>query len=818
MTHQSAAGSSFPQEWWRVTLASIGDGVIATDAQGRVAFLNPVAQSLTGWTEAEAEGHPLEEVFVIINETTRSKVENPVAKVFQIGQIIGLGNHTVLISRDGREIPIDDSAAPIRDESDQLVGVVLIFRDITERRRTELAQSYLAAIVESSDDAIIGKTLESVITSWNRGAERMFGYMTAEAIGQQIYLIIPPERHEEEAQILEKLKRGERIDHYQTVRRRKDGTLLDVSLTISPIKDRDGHIIGASKIARDITAQKKTEEEIERRYRDGMKLTKTSRALVGIHDFDEVTEVVCRTARELTGADGATFVLRESKRVRYAAENTVAPLWKGQDFPIEQCLSGWTMLHGEAAVIEDIYADQRIPHDAYRQTFVQSLVMMPVGPGTPVAAIGVYWAYKHKASAYEVELLQSLASVADLALVGVRAYDETRRARIRAEQASRLKDEFLATVSHELRNPLNTMLGWVRLLQAGSLGEKQAQQAIETIERSVQVQTLLIDDLLDVSRIITGKLRLDVRPVMVASVVESAITSVTSMAEAKGVRLQSVLDPQAGPVSGDPGRLQQIVWNLLSNAIKFTPRSGRVQIRVERINSHIEIIVSDTGQGISPEFMPHVFDRFRQAEGGTTRQYGGLGLGLAIVRHLVELHGGQVTADSPGEGQGATFTVQLPLMVIHPRQDKEERVHPRAETKGALALDYLPNLEGVKVLVIDDELDTRNLLRTVLEQCGAEVREAGSAEQGLREAKEWRPSIVVSDIGMPDEDGYQFMEKFREWERDRGGWTPAVALTAYARAGDRLRALATGYQVHVAKPIEPVELALVVASQLGRGS
>jgi CheY-like chemotaxis protein len=270
-------------------------------------------------------------------------------------------------------------------------------------------------------------------------------------------------------------------------------------------------------------------------------------------------------------------------------------------------------------------------------------------------------------------------------------------------------------------------------------------------------------------------------------------------------------------VSGDVARLQQVVWNLLSNGIKFTPRDGRVQIRLERINSHLEVTVSDTGQGISPEFLPYVFDRFRQAEGGTTRQYGGLGLGLAIVRQIVELHGGKVTADSPGEDKGSTFVVRLPLMVVHARQHAEERVHPTARTKAILALENPPNLEGAMVLLIDDDPDTRKVLRKILEQCSAEVRDASSAEEGLSEAKRCKPSIVVSDIGMPREDGYQFIQKFRAWERQTGTWTPAVALTAYARAEDRVRALAAGYQIHVAKPIEPVEFALVVAGQLGRG-
>jgi len=390
------------------------------------------------------------------------------------------------------------------------------------------------------------------------------------------------------------------------------------------------------------------------------------------------------------------------------------------------------------------------------------------------------------------------------------------QAREQAEETSRLKDDFLATISHELRTPLSVIVGWSSLLRQKMLPPAETEQALEIIARNAKTQASLIEDLLDVSRIVTGKLRLDVRPVMLASVVESAMASLRPAAEAKGVRVQQAIDPNAGPVAGDPGRLQQIVWNLLSNAIKFTPRGGRVQLCLQRINSQVEITVSDTGTGIARDFLPHVFDRFRQQETGTTKRHGGIGLGLAIVRHLVELHGGVVGADSDGEGYGATFTVRLPLMVVHDRQDTEERLHPAAITKVATVVEHEPTLVGIKVLIIDDEPDTRKLLRRVLERYGADVRDAGSAAGGLAEAKEWRPSIVVSDIGMPIHDGYEFIRTFREWEREVGTWTPAVALTAYARSEDRVRALSAGFQIHVPKPIDPIEFALVIAGQLGR--
>jgi PAS domain S-box-containing protein len=647
-------------EWLRVTLASIGDAVISTDGEGRVTFMNGVAESLTGWREVEALRQPLSEVFHIINEQSRQLVDNPVEKVLQEGRVVGLANHTILIAKDGTERPIDDSAAPIRDDDGQIIGVVLVFHDIAGRTQAEQARAHLAAIVESSDDAIISKNLYSIITSWNKGAEKLFGYTATEAIGQSITMLMPPQYVNEEPQILEKIRRGEIIDHYETVRQRKDGTTLDISLTVSPIRDEAGNIIGASKIARDITGQKRAQAERE----------------------------------------------------------------------------------------------------------------------------------------------QLLAS--------------EQEARRQSEAANRMKDEFLATVSHELRTPLNAMLGWSRLLSGGSLDHETAARGLKSIEQNAKAQSQLIEDLLDVSRIISGKFRLKAQPLEIALVIEAAIDSVRPTADAKGVRLQVVLDPDAGPVSGDAGRLQQVVWNLLANAIKFTPKEGRVQVRLTQINSHIELEVSDTGQGIACEFLPYVFDRFRQADGSISRPHGGLGLGLAIVRHIVELHGGSVIADSPGKDQGATFTIRLPLMVAHTKARSEGRAHPRVDDEVALHFQSSRTLDGVKILIVDDEPESLLLLSTMLTQSGAYIKTAASAEEGFTQVKEWKPDVIVSDIGLPGEDGYSFMKRVKTWTRQAGVWIPAVALTAYARTEDRMKALASGYQIHVPKPVEPAELITVLVSLVER--
>lgn len=383
-----------------------------------------------------------------------------------------------------------------------------------------------------------------------------------------------------------------------------------------------------------------------------------------------------------------------------------------------------------------------------------------------------------------------------------------------AETASRAKDDFLANVSHELRTPLTPILGFARMLRSGQLDARAAERALESIERNAELQSHLIEDILDFARIIAGKLRLDVQPIDPAVVVEAALDVVRAAAVARDVRLQSVLDPVAGPIAGDANRLQQIVWNLLTNAIKFTPKGGRVQVRLERINSHIEITVSDTGEGISPEFLPFVFDRFRQADNSNTRRHGGLGLGLSIVRQLVEMHGGTVHVSSGGLEQGTTFTVKLPRMIIHdPHLLKEDATRRRPiASHEAVEFSCPPELTGLRVLAIDDEMDARELLAVVLKSCGSEVTTVATAGEAIAAVKRLRPDILISDIEMPGEDGYSLIRNVRALTREEGGQTPAIALTAHARLEDRLRALSAGYQMHVAKPVEPAELVVVIAS------
>jgi PAS domain S-box-containing protein len=394
-----------------------------------------------------------------------------------------------------------------------------------------------------------------------------------------------------------------------------------------------------------------------------------------------------------------------------------------------------------------------------------------------------------------------------------RLLESEQEARRRAEDANLLKDEFLATISHELRTPLNSINGWAQLLRTGGLNGEEVARALETIERSARSLNQIINDLLDVSRIITGKMRLDVGPVLLGSIINAAVDTVRPAADTKEIRLSVLIDSSAEVVSGDAGRLRQVVWNLLSNAIKFAPLGGWVQVRLERLNSYVEITVADNGQGIKPEFLPYVFDRFRQEEGGASRRQGGLGLGLAIVRHLVELHGGTVRAESAGTGQGASFTVALPVAPARAVSPKERS---DTATRISLSLENLPSLAGVRVLLVDDDADGRELVTRMLALSGAEVCTAGSTAEALAALDEWRPDVLISDIGMPGEDGYVLIKKLRALPAERGGRIPALALTAYAGLQDRLRALSAGYQSHVPKPVEQAELVAVLASLTNR--
>lgn len=647
--------------------------------------------------------------------------------------------------------------------------------EINNLRSPELAQYWLAAIIESADDAIISKTLEGIITSWNKGAERIFGYTADEVIGKPVTILIPEGHEDEEPKILGRLRAGNRIEHYETVRVRKDGKFIDISLTVSPIRGPKGEIVGASKIARDITEQKRARKELDE-ANARLKLALDASRL-GDWSWDAKTDVV-------TLSDTAERILNVPPDSQITRSQMLTIVHEEDREYMNAAVDKALAEHGDYEV------EYRIPRKDGSETWVS-------GRGRGL----------HAEDGTMTGMLGFVQDITIRKTVEV----ETDRLYRQAEESSRLKEEFLATISHELRTPLSAILGWARMLRLGQLSEEHTAKALDTIERNARAQAQLVDDLLDVSRIMTGKLRMDVRPSDPNTFIDAAVDAVRPAAEAKGVRVQKVIDTGAVSIPGDPVRLQQVVWNLLSNAIKFTPRGGRVQIRSERVNSHLEIVVSDTGQGITPDFLPHVFDRFRQADQKASRQHGGMGLGLAIVRHLVELHGGTVSATSEGEGKGATFTVMLPITPVYQIDSSGGRVHPAAR-------DLLPpdegtdRLDGLNILVVDDEPDTRELLKQGLEYCGAKVRVAGSANEAVDELVVSVPDILISDVGMPGIDGYDLIRQIRELPRERGGKVAAIALTAYTRTEDRLQALRAGYDMHVPKPVELAELVAVAVS------
>nr|MDQ3349971.1 PAS domain S-box protein [Acidobacteriota bacterium] len=697
----------------------------------------------------------------------------------------------------------------------------------------------LAAIVESSADAIMSTTLDSIIQTWNEGAERIFGYTADEVIGRPITILMPPDRVSEEAMILERLKRGEHIDYYETARMRKDGTLLDISLSFSPIRDADGTVIRASRIARDITARKRMEQALHDETRLLELLNKTGQLIGSQLDLRELVQSVTDAATELSGAKfGAFFynvVDAASGEALVLYTLSGAPREAFEKFGLPRATSIFhPTFHNEGVVrSDDITKDPRYgqmgPHQGMPAGHlpVRSYLAVSVVSRSGEVIGGLFFGHPEPGVFTErtERLIVGVAGQAAVAIDNARLYERVARAaeerekllnaersaRAEAERAGLMKDEFLATLSHELRTPLNAILGWAQILLPRAAGDEELAEGLEVIERNTRVQTQLIDDLLDMSRIISGKIRLDVQRVDVQDVIKAAIASVRQSADAKGIRIETMLDPLAGPVRGDPARLQQCFWNLLSNAIKFTPKGGKVQVALERVNSHLEACVTDTGEGIAPDFLPHLFERFRQADASTTRRHGGLGLGLSIVKQLVELHGGTVRGKSGGAGQGATFCVELPLVILHAPDESAHRAHPASRGHAPPAIDH-PSLDGIKVLAVDDEPDARGLVRRVLEGCGASVLLASSAAEALDLIRRERPDVILSDIGMPVEDGYDLIRKVRALPPEEGGRTPAAALTAFARAEDRMRALRAGFQTHVAKPVEPAELTAVVAS------
>jgi PAS domain S-box-containing protein len=851
-----------------------------------------------------------------------------------------------------------------------------------------------AALVESSDDAIVSKSLRGIITSWNQGAERLFGYSAEEAIGRSITMLIPFDRMSEEDLVLSRISRGERVPPFDTVRWRKDGTAVHVSVSVSPIRDASGQIVGASKIARDISQRKRIEAELQEVRSRLTSLAAAAGSILESPDVDAVLGATIVVAQEVFSSDGyALWRIDHTGSWRVARSSGVSESFAARVIPAG---SDARVPFSEPLAVEDVRTLPLLPaetRDACTEEGIVSMIVFPlVIRGERCGTMVFYSRQRRVYGAADVQVGMALASLVAASLTTAELYDEQRRGReaadharqqasflaeagtvlsasldyeatlkavahlavptiadwcavdilddrgalqrlavahvdpakvefarqleerypanpdnpggvravirtgtpafmsripatlleaaarddehrrairelnltsymcvpllargkpfgaitfvsaesgreyseadlrfarelanraslavenarayAQANEASRLKDEFLATLSHELRTPLNAVLGYVRMLRLGTIAPDKAQPAMEIVERNATALKQIIEDVLDVSRIVAGRMRLNVAPVDLPTIIQEACATVVPAADAKGIRVETVIDPMTAPVSGDADRLQQIVWNLLSNAIKFTPRGGRVQLRVARVNSHVEVVVGDTGVGIAPDFLPFVFDRFRQGDPTFAREHGGLGLGLAIARQLAELHGGTLTAASAGLGEGATFTLTLPLMIVHaaaPAAGPREQPHVERQPP---AMDAVPRLDGVHVLAVDDEPDSLALLRAVLEEAGATVTTAGSAPAALDAIACRPPDVIVADIGMPGTDGLQLIRKIRKLQEPVRS-TPAAALTAYARAQDRITSLASGFHMHLVKPIDPLELLVAVSS------
>jgi signal transduction histidine kinase/CheY-like chemotaxis protein len=588
-------------------------------------------------------------------------------------------------------------------------------------------------------------------------------------------------------------------------------------------------------------------DELEIQVADLRRLHEMSVGLTSTLDMESVLKEVLRAAMTVQGTDLGLLSLCDPERdginVKVHSGFDEEFLRQVEWVPAGDGACGTSYGERRRVVIEDVEVDPIFAgyREAARHAGFRACHSTPLFTrgGKIMGVLSVHFREPHRPSERETQLMDLYARMASDIIENARLHHRVQQeleereqllareqmARAEAETANRMKDEFLATVSHELRTPLNAIVGWAHMLRRGGLDEAAISRAVETIERNARSQAQLVEDILDVSRVITGKLRLNIGPVDMATVINAAIDSVQLAAESKSIRLEVTLDPLARHISGDASRLQQVIWNLLANAIKFTPTGGRVEVRLERAVANAQIQVSDTGEGINPEFLPFIFDRFRQADGTSTRRHGGLGLGLAIVRHLIELHGGTVHADSPGEGCGASFIIKLPLAIADrsrkSRRADLESLWPNDQSDGQP--EPLPSLEGIQVLLVDDDRDTLQMLTAMLTECRAKVQAASHAEEAMELLQWFRPDVLVSDLAMPGEDGYSLVGKVRALDAERRTPTPAVALTAYARVEDRTRALSAGFNLFIVKPVEPHELISAIAnltesaaSQFGR--
>lgn len=801
-----------------VTLRSMGDAVIATDAQGRITMMNPVAESLTGWTQGEAAGRLLSEVFNIVNEETRAVVESPVTKALREGAIVGLANHTILIAKDRTEVHIDDSAAPIKPagEGGVVVGVVMVFRDIGARRemerQIELSEVRHRRLFEAARDGILllDPTTRK-ITDANPYMEELLEKPRADIIGKELFEIGLTRDEEENKRAVKQITQGEVVRYENMPMKTASGAKREVEI-VANLYQEDHHPVIQANV-RDISERAEQQRALKVIAEQLRESEERFRAIA-----DNIPQLAWMVD---AGSDGKASWFNKSwlDYTGTTLEENRGSGWKAVHHPdhIEAVAAKFEQHVREKRHWEDTFP-LRGKGGQYRW-FLSRMKVIRDEEGKAVRIFGTNTDITEQREAAEK-------------LRGSEAKE--REARLEAERANRAKDNFLATLSHELRTPLNAVLGWAVILRTskpadGTPMHPDVDHGLAVIERNARMQAKLIEDVLDVARVTSGKFILDMRPLELTGLVFAAADAVRPSAADKGLTLRVAgaagveggggggAAPEALWVSGDAGRLTQAVTNLLTNAVKFTPKGGRVTVRIERGKDTASgsggdiarVVVTDTGIGIIAAFLPSAFDRFKQAGEGTTRAFGGLGLGLSVVRHIIEAHGGTAQAASEGEGKGATFTLELPTT---------------PQTAAALDVDTLPaaqvpRLDGVRVLVVDDEEDARMMVATVLEKAGAQVLLAATAEEGHRQAVKASESahmlhVMVSDIGMPGEDGYSMMRRVREARAGKD--LPAVAVTAFAAPEDKRRALMAGFQAHIAKPLDPHELVATVAGLVGK--
>jgi PAS domain S-box-containing protein len=805
---------------------NMGEGLYTLDREGRVTFINPAAEHLFGRTMADLRGQRMHDLTHHTYRDGRPFPAEECAEFQALRQGKALTNYEDwFIHKDGTFFDVVYSSSPMRDAGD-VTGSVVVFHDVTERKRAEKTTSFLLEINDtlahlSDRDQMmraagsrIGLFLDvahcafvefdcqagtaTVRYDWRSdsaapdyaGVYRLADFMSDESrsmLAAGNPLVVQDVASDTRTAATAANHRELGIGSYVNTPYLSNGELTAAIVVFRT--ETHGWTAAEVELLRELTVRVwsridrvRAEQQLQYQLELTRTITDNTQSCLLMMDTQGRGTFANPAAERVTGFSPAELI---GEVLHNRIHHTRAD---GTPFPIDEC-----PLH-RALPMRDAVVN-------YEDTFVHK-----DGHFYPVRCAGrpIFEGSEPVGTVIEIQDI-----TAEKRLLAAE-----RQARDQAEAANRVKDQFLATLSHELRTPLNAVLGWATILRSGSLLPEKVPVALETIERNARSQTRLVEDLLDVSRIVTGKMQLEIRPVVLATVVEAAVASARLAADAKGVRLQVVLDSRPGTIAGDPERLQQIFWNLISNAIKFTPRGGRVQVRLERINSHIELTVSDTGQGIEAAFLPHVFDRFTQWDGTVGREHGGLGLGLAIVRHLTELHGGEVSAISPGPGKGTTFTVKLPLTIMHHAEDIPDRGDPHIETR--MATRDAPRLDGVRILVVDDEPDARGLLTVIFEAAGADVQTAGNMDEALSALEGRHPDVLVSDVGMPNGDGYELIREVRRRNAQSGHMIPAVALTAYARPEDRLKAIASGFQMHVAKPVDGEELLTVTASLAGR--